>query len=47
MTSIKKFLEGGIYLLLESRVHAACCKSKGQPFYDWFVDGSNDRTQPV
>jgi hypothetical protein len=31
--------------LAKSRVHAACCESKGQPFYGWFVDGSNDKTQ--
>jgi hypothetical protein len=26
-----------------SRVHAAYLETKGQPFYGWFVDGSDDK----
>jgi hypothetical protein len=26
-----------------SRVHAAYLEAKGQPFYGWFVDGSDDK----
>jgi len=28
-----------------SRVHAAYLETKGQPFYGWFVDGSDDKIQ--
>jgi hypothetical protein len=37
--------EGGTKVCPRSRVHAACFEIKGQPFYGWFVDGSNDKTQ--
>ena len=28
-----------------SRVHAAYLETKGQPFYGWFLDGSDDKSQ--
>jgi len=37
--------EGEAKVCPRSRVHAACFKIKGQPFYGWFVDGCNDKTQ--